>query len=117
MMHGAMAVFLQVILLKGASASDVKITVPAAWMDHMAEFRIELDYTLIKQVYYQLKMVYISSRQMVCMFPVIIQKLNRANFRMSMRLNNESSISILITSNHGGLHDATDEFMDNHKRY
>jgi len=43
MMHGAMAVFLQVILLKGASASDVKITVPAAWMDHMAEFRIELD--------------------------------------------------------------------------
>jgi len=37
MMHGAMAVFLQVILLKGASASDVKITVPAAWMDHMAE--------------------------------------------------------------------------------
>jgi len=78
--------------------------------------RIELDYTLIKQVYYQLKMVYISSRQMVCMFPVIIQKLNRANFRMSMRLNNESSISILITSNHGGLHDATDEFMDNHKK-
>ena len=77
MMHGAMAVFLQVILLKGASASDVKITVPAAWMDHMAEFRIELDYTLIKQVYYQLKMVYISSRQMVCMFPVIIQKLNK----------------------------------------
>jgi len=116
MMYGAMAVFLQVILLKGASASDVKITVPAAWMGHMAEFRIELDYTLIKQVYYQLKMVYISSRQMVCMFPVIIQKLNRANFRMSMRLNNESSISILITSNHGGLHDATDEFMDNYKR-
>jgi hypothetical protein len=56
-------------------------------------------------------MVYISSRQMECMFPVIIQKLNRANFRMNMRLIHrvKSSTSIPITSKHGGLHDTTDE--------